>query len=124
MAMSTGKQDTGLFIGGKSVQVQGSENASWTKSQILSIMALFYAVDESTAKEKNYGPSTKVRLRLLLQLQSADLHTVCRRDNGPAGADPTHALVSNDGLGLILGAKLRGYQVYFDKDMVAEKLVE
>lgn len=124
MAMSTGKRDTGLFIGGKSVQVQGSENVSWTKSSNLSTMAIFYAVDESTAKEKNYGPSTKVRLRLLLQLQNAGLHTVCRRDNGPAGADPAHALVSNDGLGLVLGTKLRGYQVYFDKDMVAEKLVE
>lgn len=121
--MSTGKQDTGLFVGGKSVQVQGSENVSWTKSQNLSTMAVFYAVDEAAAKDRNYGPSTKVRLRLLLQLQNAGLHSVCRRQNIPGG-DPNHPVVYDDGLGLFFGTKLRGYQVYFDKNMVAEKFVE
>ena len=118
VVLSTGKHGTGLFVGGHEIEVEGRRNAPFFQTENRSTMTLFWPLSEEAAKDKAYGRNTKIRFRLLLQLQSAGYNNACRTD-----IERGKRVVTNDGLGVILGTKLRGYQLYVDSKMIAEKVV-
>lgn len=113
--ISTGKQTIG-WLGGQAVEVEGRGTVHATDTRNSSKFVVSYDIDERTAKLKNYGEKTKIRLRLILQLQSAGFNKKCRVERFGEGPKSVY----DDGLGLVLGTKLRGYEVYFDTEKIAE----